>query len=188
MNKRVSIFSRDDFRRWLEKNHDKEKIVELLIHKKHTGKTSPSHRELIEEAICFGWIDTIIKRIDEETFIRTFQRRTDKSTWSTNTLSYGKDLIKRGKMTQHGLKFYHVGRKKKPFDHGIPRDPPVPEDLLKGFEKRRKSGKNFEQLPASIKRTYCRWILMAKTPETRKKRVQRVIKRMSEKDWRMLKF
>ena len=109
---KVHIFSKEDFRKWLGKNHNKEKIVELVIHKKHTGKSSPSHRELMDEAICYGWIDTIIKRVDEDKFIRTFQRRSEKSSWSVNTLSYARKLIKEKRMTPHGLKFYHEGRKK----------------------------------------------------------------------------
>jgi len=64
--KTITAFHRNDFRKWLEKYHKKEKKVAVIIHKKHTGKDSPSHRELMEEAICFGWIDTTIKRIDED--------------------------------------------------------------------------------------------------------------------------
>src|SRR3972149_5860315 len=104
--KRVHVFSASDFRNWLKKNHNRERIVELVIHKKHTGKPFPSHRELMDEGICFGWIDTIIRRIDNSTFIRTFQRRNEKSKWSKNTLSYARKLIKEKRMTSHGLKFY----------------------------------------------------------------------------------
>ena len=185
---RINVFSKEDFRRWLEKNHDREKIVQLVIHKRHTGKSFPSHRELMEEAICYGWIDTIIRRVDEDTFIRTFQRHNEKSTWSTNTLSYAKNLIREKRMTPHGLGFYHQGRKKKAFDHGIPKNPEVPGDLIKELNKNKKARENFENLPASVKRTYSRWILMAKTLETREKRILRVKARMLEKDWRILKF
>ena len=180
MAQRIHVFSREDFRKWLKKNHDKEKIVQLLIHKKHTGKSSPSHRELLEEGICFGWIDTIIKRIDEDTFIRTFQRRTEKSNWSVNTLSYAKQLVKDGKMTSHGLKFYHEGRKKKAFDHGIPKNPEVPEDLKKELQKNKSARENFDKFAPSYRGAYLRWIEYAKTPETRKKRIDSVVKRMSE--------
>ena len=65
MEKSIGAFDRKDFRKWLEKNHLNEKKVNVVLFKKHTGKKSPSHRELMEEAICFGWIDTTVKRIDE---------------------------------------------------------------------------------------------------------------------------
>ncbi len=185
---KVHIFSKEDFRKWLGKNHNKEKIVELVIHKKHTGKSSPSHRELMDEAICYGWIDTIIKRVDEDKFIRTFQRRSEKSSWSVNTLSYARKLIKEKRMTPHGLKFYHEGRKKKAFDHGIPKNPRIFPELKRELEKDKNVERNFNLLSPSTRRAYLIWILYAKTPETKRKRINRVVGRMSEKDWKILKF
>jgi len=186
--KKVHVFSKDDFRKWLGKNHDREKIVELVIHKKHTGKPFPSHMELMHEAICFGWIDTIVKRVDENKYIRTFQRRNQNSNWSTNTLRYAKQLIKEKRMTSHGLKFYHEGRKKKAFDHGIPKNPKIPRELSKELNKNKKAKNNFANLAPSTRRRYLRWLLMAKTPETRKTRISKVAERMLEKDWRILRF
>src|SRR3990167_4363733 len=91
----VEIFSKEDFRKWLSKNHDKEKKVGLILHKKHTGKGSSSHRELMEEAICFGWIDTTIKRIDEDRYIRYFAKRNKNGKWSKATQRYARELVKR---------------------------------------------------------------------------------------------
>ena len=176
---KIDVFSKEDFRKWLSKNHDKENKVALVLHKKHTGKGSPSHRELIYEAISYGWIDTTIKRLDEDRFIRNFSRRNKNSSWSLNTLSYAKDLIKQKRMTPHGLKFYHEGRKKKAFDHGIPKNPEVPEDLKKALEKNKRARENFVKLAPSYKKSYLRQIEYAKTPETRKKRVLFVVKRMA---------
>ncbi|MEK6840841.1 MAG: YdeI/OmpD-associated family protein [Nanoarchaeota archaeon] len=186
--KRIYVFRKEDFKKWLQKNHDKEKIVELVIHKRHTGKKFPTHHELMLEGISFGWIDTIIRRIDENKFIRTFQRRNEKSSWSQNTLKYAGQLIKEKRMTSHGLAFYKSGKKKKAFDYGIPKNPKVPEDLSKELDKNRKAKENFNNLPKSIRRTYLRWILMGKTQKTRHTRTSRVINRMKEKDWRILKF
>lgn len=186
--KHVNVFSKEDFRNWLAKNHDKENKVFLVLHKKHTGKPSPSHKELMEEAICFGWIDTTIKRVDQDKFIRTFQRRNEKSKWSQNTLKYGRQLIKEKRMTPHGLKFYHEGRKKKAFDHGIPKNPLPPEDLLKELSKSKKAEQHFTILQPSLRKTYSRWTLMAKTEEARRKRIVGIRKRMLSKDWRILKF
>lgn len=178
---KIEVFGKEDFRKWLHKHHDKHKIVELVIHKKHTGKTSPSHRELMDEGICYGWIDTIIRRVDEDTFIRTFQRRNEKSRWSTNTLSYARQLIKQKRMTPHGLKFYHEGRKKKPFDHDIPKDPKMSKELALELNKNKFAKDNFANLPKSARRTYLRWLLYAKTEATRKKRIDTIVKNMSMK-------
>ena len=92
--KRIAVLDRNDFRKWLVKHHDKETRVAVVLHKKHTGKPAPTHRELIEEAICFGWIDTIIKRIDDDKFLRNFSRRSKNSKWSDNTLGYARQLAR----------------------------------------------------------------------------------------------
>jgi uncharacterized protein YdeI (YjbR/CyaY-like superfamily) len=127
----VTAFHRDDFWKWLMKNHDKEKKVSVILYKRHTGKPAPTHRELMEEAICFGWIDTTIKRLNKDTYIRRFARRNDKSKWSDNTLSYAKELIKNGKMTEHGLHFYRAGLQRPTHDAGIPKNPDMPDELKK---------------------------------------------------------
>ena len=184
----IDVFSAGDFRRWLEKNHDKEKRIGLVLHKKHTGKPSASHRELMNEAICFGWIDTTLRPLDNDKFIRFFNRRNKNSKWSENTLSYAKQLIKDGKMTPHGLKFYHEGRKKKAFDHGIPKNPDMIPELEKALSKNKKAKENFSNLTKTVRRVYLRWILMAKQEKTRERRIKKVIARMLEKDWRILRF
>lgn len=171
----IEVYDRKDFRKWLEKNHEKEKKVALVIHKKHTGKSSPSHRELMEEAICFGWIDTTIKKLDEDKYIRYFARRNGKSKWSYNTLSYAKDLIKRKLMTPIGLEFYKQGLSRPTHDHGIPKNPDMPIELEKAFKENKSALKNFQSFSPSTKRTIYRWILRAKTPATREKRVQSVV-------------
>jgi len=174
--KEITVFIKEDFKKWLEKNHDKEKRVCLVLHKKHTGKKSPSHKELIHEAICFGWIDTTIKRLDEDRYLRNFTRRNKNSKWSENTLNYTKALIKEGRMTSYGLKFYEEGLKRPAQDYGIPKNPDMPFELKKKLSKDKKSKDCFEKFSPSKKKMIYRWILRAKLPETREKRIQLVIR------------
>lgn len=178
----IDVFSAADFRKWLSNNHDKEKKIGLVIHKKHTGKESPSHRALMEEAICFGWIDTTIRRLDHDKYIRFFCRRSKNSRWSYNTLKYAKQLIKKGRMTSAGLKFYKEGLKKKPHDHGIPENPEIPNEMerLLGLKKNKLAKDNFGKLTPSVRRTFLRWIFRAKRSETKLKRINYVINRMLE--------
>jgi uncharacterized protein YdeI (YjbR/CyaY-like superfamily) len=107
--KKIKAKKREDFREWLEINYDKEKSVEIILYKRHTGRQAPSQRELMEEAICFGWIDTTIHRIDDKRYIRKFVRRNKNSKWSKNTLRIAKQLIKESKMTEDGILFYKLG-------------------------------------------------------------------------------
>ncbi len=173
--KEVTAYTRKDFRAWLKKNHAKESKVTVILHKRHTGKSAPTHRELIEEAICFGWIDTTIKRLDENTFLRRFSRRTTNSKWSDNTLSYAKKLKKGGKMSPEGLRFYKMGLAKPTHDHGIPKNPDMPIELKKELSKDSFAKRNFELTAPSTKRTLYRWILRGKLQETRAKRVKIVV-------------
>lgn len=176
--------NRQEWRSWLEKNHEKEKKVFLIKYKKHTGKPSLNNREAMEEAICFGWIDTIVKRLDDERDQQCFVRRTDKSRWSSNTLSYAEDMVKQKKMAPAGMKRYLEGKNKPVIDHGLPKNPNIPEDLKKELEKSKKAKNNFDRMAPSARRVYIYWIEKAKRKETRKKRVKEVFKRAKEnKKW-----
>ena len=134
----------------------------------------------MEEAICFGWIDTTIKRLDEDQYIRNFSKRNKNSTWSQNTLSYAKDLIKRGKMTPTGLKFYKEGLKKLPHAHGIPKNSEMPIELKKALVTDKVAKDNFESFPPSTKKMFYRWILRGKLKATRTKRIQSTVAKAKE--------
>ena len=177
ITKKFSPTSRKAWRAWLKKNHKKEKLIWLIHHKRHTGKHFISHRESFEEAICFGWIDTIVKSIDENTFARCFVRRTDKSRWSDNTLAYAKKMIKEKKMTSAGLKRYKEGRKRPSLDLGIPKNPEPQQDLLEALQKKNIL-ERFHAFAPSYKRYYIRWIERAKRPETRQKRITLVVEQI----------
>jgi uncharacterized protein YdeI (YjbR/CyaY-like superfamily) len=171
----ITVFSAKEFRAWLSKNHKKEDKLAVVVHKKHTGKGFPTHREMIEEAICYGWIDTTIKRLDEDTFLRHFSRRTGKSKWSDNTLSYAKRLAAEGKMSPEGMRYYLMGKAKPTHDHGIPKNPDMPIELKKALAKNPKAKRAVEAYSPSIKRALFRSILRGKQAATREKSVSKII-------------
>jgi uncharacterized protein YdeI (YjbR/CyaY-like superfamily) len=172
---RITVYSAREFRSWLRKHHKKENKIAVVVHKKHTGKSFPTHREMIEEAICYGWIDTTIKRLDEDTFVRHFSRRTEKSKWSDNTLSYAKRLATEGKMSPQGIHFYTMGKAKPTHDHGIPKNPDMPLELKKALGKNAKAKRAVEAFSPSIKRAIFRSILRGKQAATREKSVKKII-------------
>ena len=174
--KKVRVFSRADFRKWLEKHHSKESKVALVIHKKHTGKKFPTHRELLEEAICFGWVDTTVKGIDEDTFLRHFSKRGANSKWSDNTLRYARELLAVGRMTPAGIVAYESGLKRPTHDFGIPKNPSIPLDLKRALSRDKLALENFTGYSRSVKRMFYRWVLRAKRAETRSKRVVEVVR------------
>ena len=175
-----TVYTADDFRAWLAANSNSAKRVALIIYKKHTGKPSPSHRELLDEAICYGWIDTTIKRLDDDRYIRHFARRTSKSTWSNNTLAYARLLEKQGRLQPYGKEMYELGKTKPVHDDGIPRNPDMPGDLRRALDKNPKAKAAVDVCPPSTKKMFYRWILSGKRPETREKRVQKVIANVLE--------
>ena len=178
MPKKITVYNRVDFRRWLKKNHHKEKNIAIVLYKRHTGKLAPTHRELMEEAICFGWIDTILNRLDDDRYIRNFCARNHNSRWSNNTLSYAEQLIKDGLMMPNGMKYYELGKQKPTHDHGIPKNPRMPKELKEILEQNKQAKQTFDSIIPSKKKMIYRWILRAKLVLTRKKRISLVNKEM----------
>jgi uncharacterized protein YdeI (YjbR/CyaY-like superfamily) len=99
----LHFVNRRDWRSWLEKNHEAKKEAWLIFCKKHTGKPNISYDEAVEEAICFGWIDSIAKRIDDEKFTRKFTPRKPNSEWAESNKKRATKMINEGKMTRAGL-------------------------------------------------------------------------------------
>ncbi|PIN73510.1 hypothetical protein COV20_04780 [Candidatus Woesearchaeota archaeon CG10_big_fil_rev_8_21_14_0_10_45_16] len=167
--------SKEEWRKWLEKNHLKEVKVCLLKHKKHTGKPTITNPEAMREAICFGWIDTTVKRIDEDTYCQFFAKRNHNSRWSNNTLRYAKELIKEKKMAPQGLKMYKEGLQKPTLDEDVPHTPEIQKELKVALEKNKEAAEKFDRLPPSRRKVYLRWIEKAKRDETRMKRVAMLV-------------
>jgi len=165
--------SRNEWRAWLSKNYNKESGVNLIMFKKHTAKPTISHKESMFEAICFGWIDTRVKRIDEDRFMRGFVRRKKTANWSPNTLGYAKQLIKDKLMTPAGLQAYKLGLAK-PIQSSK-----TPPELITVLKKL-KLLKNYNSIPPSYKKFYNYWISTAKRKETKDKRINEVVIRAKE--------
>lgn len=171
----IAVSRKAAFRKWLRANHKKATKVAVVLYKRHTGRPAPTHRELIEEAICFGWIDTTIKRLDEDRYVRRFARRTKQSSWSDNTLRYAKELVKAKRMTAEGVRFYRLGLNKPTHDSGIPKNPTMPSELMQALARDVKAKQNFDAFPPSTKKMLYRWLLRGKRPETRTSRAQRIV-------------
>jgi uncharacterized protein YdeI (YjbR/CyaY-like superfamily) len=170
--------TRQDWRNWLLKHHSTESSVDVVKHKKHYGKYYIPHIELMHEAICFGWIDTTIKKLDADTYLVRFRKRTDNARWSNNTLAYARKMIAEGLMTPAGLKRYQEGLTKKTIDHAYPkRTHPA---LLAALRKVPAALKAFKKYPPSSKKIFNWWVYSAKTDVTRTKRIKVTIQKCLE--------
>ncbi len=171
--------TRKEWRGWLRKNHKKESKVYLIKYKKHTGKPSLNNKEAMAEAISFGWIDTTIKRLDNERYRQCFVKRKKSSKWSNNTLRYAREQIAKKRMSKFGMEMYELGKSKPTIDHNLPKNPEIPSELLKEL-KREKALDNFNKLAPSYRRLYIYQVIKAKKPETIKKWITLVVNKVKE--------
>ena len=164
------------FRQWLEKNHDR--ATELLVgfHKKSAGKKSITYSEALDEALCFGWIDGVRKRIDETSYTIRFTPRKSRSIWSLVNVNHVERLIKAGHMHAAGLETY---ARRDPKLTGVYSFENRPREFAPEYEKKFRGNKPawsfFEAQPAGYKRLVIFWVMSAKQEETRTKRLQKLI-------------
>ena len=180
--------NRESFRNWLVKNHDKSPGIWMIFYKKHVNTECIEYREALEEALCFGWIDSIIKKVDEDQYLRKFTPRTNVSNWSDLNKKIVLSLIKKGRMTEAGLKKIDVylEKGKVEWENKVTKEDPrkkelqVPDFITNAFAENEPALTNFNNLARSHKRNYILWITDAKREETILKRLNESIKLLKE--------
>ncbi len=171
------VATRRLWRGWLRKHHSSVSEIWLVYYKKHTGKPSVRYDDAVEEAICFGWIDGQIRRIDDERYMQRFSPRTKSSRWSALNIRRAKAMIKQGLMTEVGLASFKSGKPEDASKRPAPVTLPVefPADLKAALAKDKKAEAYFATLPPSAVRLALGWIVSAKKPETRLRRIKEVV-------------
>lgn len=170
--KKKKFKDRKIWRKWLEENHLSEKGIWLIYYKKHTGKKTVIYNEAVEEALCFGWIDTTVRRIDEEQYCQKFTPRNDKSVWSDLNKERVNKLIKNKSMTKYGLKKVQIAKKNGMWDkeYLVNKNNPMPKEFKTELGKNKEALKNFNNLAPSHKKHFINWIVDAKKEETKIRR------------------
>jgi uncharacterized protein YdeI (YjbR/CyaY-like superfamily) len=171
--------NRDEWRYWLEKNHAILTEVWLIHYKKSLGKNSLNHFDAVEEALCFGWIDSKLKKIDEERFILKYFPRKSKSVWSKINKDNAEKMISLGKMTQAGFDKIKEAKKQGFWDTAYTNlvKEQLPSDLKKALVVNQIAWTNFQHFANSYRNMYIGWVKNAKNEETRKKRISKVVER-----------
>lgn len=167
------VTDRKELRTWLKINHKKEKDIWLIFFKKNSGKPRIPYNDAVEEALCFGWIDSIVKKIDEEKYAQRFSKRKRNSILSELNKERVKKLIRQRKMTASGLvAIAHVFSNSDIDEKFI-----CPADILKELKKNKIVWKNFKKFPDSYKRIRIGWIDSARSrPEVFSTRLNYFIK------------
>lgn len=169
--------SRKAWRDWLSKNHRSQKSVWLIIYKKNSNTKSVYYPEAVDEALCFGWIDSKPNKRDDESYYQFFSKRSPKSNWSkVNKLKVEK-LIAEDLITEAGYEAIAIAKQNGTWEALDKVDQLiVPDDLQALFNKNSKAFANWQQFAPSSRRGILDWINNAKRPETRAKRVEETVR------------
>jgi len=165
-----------EWRDWLDEHHASEPEVWLIFYKQHTGVASIDYKNALDEALCFGWVDSLIKRLDERRFARKFTPRREDSRWSDVNRKRYAELKAVGRLRPAGIK-------RPPTDRGYGSRPPrlpmpskLPPYIQAALKDHSAARRGFEALPPSQRRRYIAWIETAKREETKLRRLKEAIR------------
>ena len=179
MKKEIEKFypkSRQEWREWLQDNHDKKQSVWLIYYKKKSNIPTVIYSEAVDEALCFGWIDSKSKPIDEHKFMQFFSRRKPNSVWSRVNKEKIERLTNEGLMTEAGYEIIEIAKQNGSWTILDEAEALViPDDLDKEFQKRKNAKEYFLSLSRSDKRNILQWLVLAKRQETREKRIAEIV-------------
>lgn len=166
------------FRKWLETNHEKKNELWVGYYKKDTGKASITWPESVEQALCFGWIDGIRKKCDEESYMIRFTPRRKGSIWSATNIRFVEKLTKEGLMQPAGIEAYKNKKEDKSSIYSFEQkkeDIKLPPAFEKEFKKNKKAWKTFQAMAPYYQRSAIWWVISAKREDTQKKRLKILI-------------
>lgn len=170
------------WRQWLQKHHVKKQSVWLIYYKKNSGIPTISWSEAVDEALCFGWVDSKKKPIDEQKYMQFFSKRKTIGTWSKINKEKIQQLIAGGQMTKAGLESVEAAKKNGSW---IILDKveilEIPKDLEKEFKVHPGSKLFFKSLNKSVRKSILQWLVLAKRPETRQKRIREIAELAAQK-------
>lgn len=177
----VTAKNGQEWREWLQKNHATEKSVCLIMYSKSSKVQSITWSEAVDEALCFGWIDSKVNKRDAESRYQFYTPRKPKSFWSRINKEKIERLIAEGRMTDAGMQVVNLAKQTGSWTSlDDVENLIVPDDLQKAFDRYPQSAQNFDAFPKSAKKLILTWILSAKTPATREKRVEETAAKAAE--------
>ena len=173
--------TKQHLRKWLEKNHLTKDAVWFIFYKKHTGKPTVNWSDAVDEALCFGWIDSKAETIDNDTFRQYFCKRKPNSTWSKINKQKIEILKSQGLVTPAGLAVIGVAKQNGSWTVlDEVEELTIPSELEKAFEKFENSKEFYLSLSKSKKKVLLQWIALAKTVATRQNRILEIVENASQ--------
>ena len=183
IGKTLYVKNRHQWRAWLQQHHATEKEIWLISYKKSSARPRIPYDDAVEEALCFGWIDSLVYKIDEDRYAQKFSPRHMKSKWSEPNKRRVAKMIRERQMTEAGrakITYPHPEAWQEPASK--PQKPSVrtPPAIKRALSASPKAWENFTRMAPSYRRIYIRWIMDAKRPETRERRVGEAIQLLEE--------
>lgn len=174
--------NKQEWRNWLEQNHKAKSAVWLVLHKKESNTKNLNWSEAVDEALCYGWIDSVKKAIDSKTYKQYFGKRQPNSTWSKVNKKKVEALIDAGLMTEAGLKSIEIAKQNGSwFILDSVENTEIPADLDTILKRNPEARAYFLGLSKSVKKAILQWLVLAKRPETRQKRIDEIAENALEK-------
>ena len=170
---------RREWRKWLAENCETKREVWLLFYKKGSEQRGVDFEDALDEAACFGWVDSLIKKVDDQRYARKFTPRSAGSAWSRSNFERVERLRREGRMTARGLAVFEQRTARTSAGVKRPNSEETPSDLLWALRKDEKAWTNYQKFAPSHKRAYLLWITSAKKPETRRRRVEEAVRLIS---------
>lgn len=179
----VAAPSNKEWRAWLEKNGTKKDAIFLIIYHKDSPTPSIGYKESIEHALCYGWIDSKAMKRDEKSFYLTFTKRNPKSKWSIVNKERATRMIEAGLMRPEGQKMIDLAKETGAWDAlESAGNAVIPDDFQQALNANPAAHENFGKFAPSSKRLILEWILNAKRPETREKRIVQSVEMASRNE------
>ena len=175
--KPVFFANPSEFHIWLEKNHDKASEIWVGFHKKSSGKLGITMPESVDEALCFGWIDSVRRSVSDTSYANRFTRRKNRSTWSAINIERAKELIRLRRMQPSGLKAFEQRTAKRSaiYSYEQRQTATLSDAFETQFRANTKAWKFFQSQPAWYRRVSAFWVSSAKREETKLKRLTKLI-------------
>lgn len=181
-DKLLYVNDRKTWRAWLEKHHQTVSEIWLIYYKKGSGRPRIPYEDAVEEALCFGWIDSLVKRLDEARYLQKFTPRRASSNWSQSNLRRARKLVREGRMTEAGLACARAALRAgtaapapKPMPTTKSRTT-LPPEFRTALQARPAAWKNFRAFAPGYQRNYIHWITTAKREATRTRRIAEAVR------------
>lgn len=178
----IYIETAAEWRKWLAEHHDKQKGIWLIYYKKHTGKPRVAYDDAVEEALCFGWIDSTVRRIDDELFMQQFTPRNAKSNWSELNKKRVDKLMRSGKMMPPGMILVEVAKQNgKWYEIDLPQQQyELSPEIINLLKSNKKAHQAYLKLTPSKRKLFTNWVMSAKRTETQQKRCNEMIELLNK--------